>query len=216
MKAGSADIPWQIRVENLSKTYNREIILKEFSHHFSTGRPTAITGSNGSGKSTLLKLIAGVILPNRGQINFFQNQEVIKEEKVFRHLTFCSPAQELVEEFTLQEMLDFHLKFRSFANGLSKSDFLAKTYFQGHEKKKISLFSSGMKQRLKLGLALFTESGVLLLDEPTTNMDQEGIDWYRKNIINVLNDRLVIVASNQQHEYNYCEDIISMAAYKGH
>lgn len=206
----------EIKVKNLSKTFNREIILKDFSYSFKSGQPTAITGSNGSGKSTLLKLIAGLIVPNKGEISFLQNDTVIPEEKRYLQIGFCSPAQELIEEFTLSEMLDFHLRFRPLAYGITKKDFLKRTYFEEHDSKVIGLFSSGMKQRLKLGLALFSQSPILMLDEPTTNMDENGINWYREEILKLADKRLVIVASNQKHEYDYCRELISMAAYKGH
>lgn len=206
----------QIKVENLTKTFNKEIIVRNFSFDFSVNKSTAITGSNGSGKSTLLKLISGIILPNKGTITFYKGENKIPEEKWFQHISFCSPAQELIQEFTLTEMIDFHLRFKILDNGMTKDDFLKQTYFRGHEEKKIALFSSGMKQRLKLALALYSKSQVLLLDEPTTNMDEEGIKWYHQNILKTIPNRLVIIASNQKHEFNFCDQKIGIEDYKQH
>jgi len=210
------DEHFSIKVEGLTKTFNREVIVRNFNFNFDPGSSIAITGSNGSGKSTLLKLLAGIILPNKGKITYYNDDRVIAEDQWYWHISFCSPAQELIEEFTLEEMIDFHLKFRSFDNGINKSSFLEKTYFKGEEKKKIGLFSSGMKQRLKLSLALFTASNILLLDEPTTNMDEKGIEWFKSQIISNLNKRLVIVASNQKHEYDFCNEVIGIEDYKLH
>ncbi|MEL6556792.1 MAG: ABC transporter ATP-binding protein [Bacteroidota bacterium] len=216
MKENTSGQAFRITVEDLTKTFNKELIVRNFSYQFSTGTTTAITGSNGSGKSTLLKLLSGIIVPNKGKITYEHQKKLIPDEKWFRHISFCSPAQELIEEFTLKEIVDFHLRFKKFEENFSKEDFYEIAYFSEHINKKIALFSSGMKQRLKLALAMFTQSNVLFLDEPTTNMDLEGIKWYRENIIKIVPNRLVVIASNQKHEYEFCDQLISIADYKRH
>ena len=100
-----------ITVEGLAKTFGRERILRNFDHEFSANSSTAITGSNGSGKSTLLKLLSGMVVPDKGQINYFIDHQKVATEDVFRCISFCAPAQQLIEEFSLREMLRFHLKF---------------------------------------------------------------------------------------------------------
>jgi len=216
MKSGNPGNRMLIKVENLTKTFNKELIVKNLSFNFTEDNNTAIVGANGSGKSTLLKLISGIITPNKGRITYkFDNQE-IPEDKWFSHISFCSPAQELIEEFTLNEMIDFHFRFKKFDEKMSKSTFLEKAYFENHKNKKIGLFSSGMKQRLKLALAMFSESDILLLDEPTTNMDETGIEWYQNNIIKIASKRLTVIASNQKHEFEVCNQIIRIEDYKQH
>lgn len=208
--------PFQIIVEDLTKTFNKELIVKNFSHKFSKGCTTAITGSNGSGKSTLLKLLSGVIVPNKGKITYNYCDTPIPDEKWFEYISFCSPAQELIEEFTLKEIVDFHVRFKQFESNFNKEDFYEIAYFTKHKTKKIGLFSSGMKQRLKLAFALFTKSEVLFLDEPTTNMDLDGIKWYQENIIKIIPNRLIVIASNQKHEYEFCDHTIRIGDYKQH
>ncbi|MEL7148905.1 MAG: ABC transporter ATP-binding protein [Bacteroidota bacterium] len=205
-----------IQVTGLAKVFGRERIVRDFSYEFLPGSSTAITGANGSGKSTLLKLLSNIVIPDKGKITYLNHSQPVAPEEIFRYISFCAPAQELIEEFSLKEMLDFHLKFRKFLPGIDQAEILRLAYFEGEENKKISLFSSGMKQRLKLTLALFTDTPVIILDEPTTNMDEKGIKWYQEQILKMLNNRLIIVASNQLHEYHYCKDIISIEAYKQH
>lgn len=207
---------FRITAEDLTKTFNKELIVRNFSYQFTTGVTTAITGSNGSGKSTLLKLISGIIIPNKGKITYEYKKKLIPDEKWFRHISFCSPAQELIEEFTLKEIVEFHLRFKQFDGNFNKEDFYERAYFSKHIDKKIGLFSSGMKQRLKLALAMFTKSEALFLDEPTTNMDLEGIKWYQENIIKIAPSRLLVIASNQKHEYEFCDQSISIGDYKQH
>lgn len=204
----------EIKVKDLSKTFEKELIAKNFSFHFKAGSKTAITGFNGSGKSTLLKMLAGLMLPNKGEISYTINNEVIHSDHWFKHNTFCAPAQELIEEFTLLEMLHFHLKFRNFISGMDIASFLSIVFLSKEKNKRISLFSSGMKQRLKLGLALYTKSLVIFLDEPTSNLDEQGINWYQEQIQLVVKNRLLIIASNQKEEYSFCDEIINMSEIK--
>ena len=205
-----------IKIEALGKVFGRERIIRNFSYEFTHGSSTAITGSNGSGKSTLLKLLAGIIIADKGKITYFIEDSPIAAEELFRYISFCAPAQHLIEEFTLAEMLSFHLKFRKLLPGFDQKKLLELSYFKGEESKKINLFSSGMKQRLKLALALFTDTPVLMLDEPTTNMDDQGVKWYKEQILKMVDKRLVIVASNQPHEYEFCNQLISIGDYKQH
>ena len=81
-------------------------------------------------------------------------------------------------------------------------------------KKQIRYYSSGMKQRIKLAQAVFSDTPVVLLDEPCTNLDLEGIELYHQLILNNCKGRLVIVSSNDIQEYSFCEEKISILDYK--
>ena len=205
-----------IHIQGLSKVYGRERIVKDFSYQFEALSNTAVTGANGSGKSTLLKLLAGMVVADSGEISYKGTTQEIAPEHIYRQISYCAPAQSLIEEFTLKEMLAFHLKFRSLSQGMTPDELLKLAYFEGDINKKISMFSSGMKQRMKLALALFTDTPVLMLDEPTTNMDEHGCNWYKEQIIKMVNKRLIIIASNQLHEYEFCNNLIRLEDYKRH
>lgn len=203
-----------ITVEHLGKKYNREWIFKKLNYRFETSVPVAITGGNGSGKSTFLQIISGFLPPTEGGIRFEENGKVISNERYFDQLDICSPYLELIEEFTLNEFLKFHFKFKKLRTDMRHESFLQKTYLEDSAQKQIKYFSSGMKQRLKLGLAFFSESPICLLDEPTSNLDAAGIDWYHKNIETIISRKLLIVSSNQIQEYSFCKDKLNIPDYK--
>ncbi len=203
-----------ITVEHLSKKFNREWIFKNLTYRFQTGVPVAVTGGNGSGKSTFLQVLSGFIPATEGTVQYEENGKLIPEVKHFEQLDICTPYVELIEEFTLIEFLTFHFKFKKLKEGMRIEDFLQKTYLDESADKPIKYFSSGMKQRLKLGIAFFSESAICLLDEPTTNLDEKGIHWYHDQIQTILPHKLLIVSSNQRQEYSFCGHKLNIPEYK--
>jgi ABC-type multidrug transport system ATPase subunit len=198
----------QIRVENLGKKFNRDWIFRNLTATFSTDTSYAITGANGSGKSTLLQTLAGILPPTEGKLHLVQNQKLIAPDEIFRYLGIAAPYQELIEEFTLSETVDFHTRFKPFRKGITAKKFIELIYLTKALHKPVKNFSSGMKQRLKLGLAFYSETPILLLDEPTSNLDKTGVDWYKQQIAAALPNRIVIVCSNQPYEYEFCKNIL--------
>ena len=203
----------QITLQQLGKRYNRDWIFKGLSKTLLPGKSYAITGANGSGKSTLLQVIAGSLLHSEGEILYsdIKNQPV-KNEEAFLHISLAAPYLELIEEMTARELLEYHSKFKPLSTGID--NILEQTGLQQSAEKQIRFFSSGMKQRLKLGQAFFSNTSVLMLDEPTTNLDESGIQLYKSLIANHTNNRLVIVCSNDRNEYDFCEEVISVEDYK--
>lgn len=199
----------QIILDKVGKRYNREWIFRNLSLSFIKGHSYAITGPNGSGKSTLLQVISGVIPASEGRIEYKNDKNILPED-LYKHITLATPYLELIEEFTLSELLDFHLKFKTFRNSISKQEFIERLKFEKSQNKEVRFFSSGMKQRLKIGLALYSDSSVLLLDEPTSNLDHANIDWYKDEVVQHLNNRIVIICSNQPYEYEFCEEVIDL------
>ncbi len=204
----------EIQLEGASKRFQYEWIFKNLSLNLSQGQPLALIGSNGSGKSTLLKCISGSIPLSSGKISFKQKGKDIPESEWFRFLTIAAPYLELPEEFSLSELIDFHFKFKSPLNGISKSEILEIIYLEEHSNKMISQFSSGMKQRLKLGLALLSEVPIILLDEPTSNLDRKGIQWYQELIEKFAGNRILVVCSNEPREFEFCKQKINLEDYK--
>lgn len=195
----------QINLTGLGKRYNYEWIFRNLSYTFASGNAYAILGHNGSGKSTLLTVLAGYNLHSEGTIAYTSGGKIIEQDKVYRHLSLTAPYLELVEEFTLTEMLAFHTRFKPLRHTLSPPQLVDRMGLQRAKNKYVKDFSSGMKQRLKLGLAIYSDSEILLLDEPTTNLDQEGIAWYQEHVEQNRQNRLIIVGSNIAHEYSFCE-----------
>lgn len=199
----------QIVAEKLGKRFNLEWIFRNLDLNFQDNISYAITGSNGSGKSTLLQILLGIMPYSEGKIIYSnKDKSIIPAEDIYKHISIAAPYQELIEELTLSEHIDFHLKFKKFKSGISKETFIETLNLKKSSHKEIRFFSSGMKQRVKLGLAIYTDSPILLLDEPTTNLDNQGADWYREEIQKSIKNRLVIICSNQRQEYDFCDEVI--------
>lgn len=204
----------EVSLENIGRRFNREWIFRGISQSFSSDSSYAILGPNGSGKSTLLQIIAGALSPSEGTVRHqFQNQPV-DEEKVFRNVSIAAPYLELIEEFSLTELLEFHFHFKGIAKGLSREGLISLLQLEKARHKQLKYFSSGMKQRVKLALAVCSNSPVLILDEPTSNLDKNGVEWYQQLIADFTANRIVLVGSNQEHEYLFCQHQLLITDYK--
>ena len=197
----------KIILENISKKYNKKYVIKNFSYEFKN-KYYSITGSNGSGKTTLLNIILGYTSPNSGSVTYYENNSKIKDDS-FGFFSFAAPYQEIIEEFTLNEIIHFHFKFLSPINKMKENEIINLLEMEEYDNIKISNFSTGMKQKLKLGLALFSECEFTLLDEPCSNLDDKGISWYHKKVEEILKFKKIIVASNNKNEF-INKDIINI------
>jgi ABC-type multidrug transport system ATPase subunit len=205
----------QIQVSTASKRFNKEWIFSNLNFSFTTGQHYALIGNNGSGKSTLLQIIAGYIGLTKGEIHWINTSgEVIDSSNIFQHISIAAPYLELVEEFTALEQIAFHQQFKPLQTGLSPNELLEKIGLSNATNKQIRNFSSGMKQRLKLALAIFDQAPILLLDEPCSNLDQEGIQTYHQLMQAYAMHKLIIVASNDPQEYKFCSQELSLSDFK--
>ena len=205
----------QIQVSTASKRFNKEWIFSNLNFSFTTGQHYALIGNNGSGKSTLLQIIAGYIGLTKGSIHWTNTSgEDIDSAKIFQYTSIAAPYLELVEEFTALEQIAFHQQFKPLQTGLSPNELLEKIGLSNATNKQIRNFSSGMKQRLKLALAIFDQAPILLLDEPCSNLDQEGIQTYHQLMQAYAMHKLIIVASNDPQEYKFCSQELSLSDFK--
>lgn len=204
----------RISLSDTGKRFNREWIFRHFNYQFESGRAYAITGPNGSGKSTLLQAISGATIINEGTIHYEKKGVVITDENIFREVSLCAPYLELIEEMTATEFLEFHQGFKSFLPGLDLITILQKVELEKAAHKQIRYYSSGMKQRVKLAQCLLSDTAMVLLDEPCTNLDEAGINLYHQLVEQYCKDRLVIVSSNDPVEYRFCTSSILITDYK--
>jgi len=203
-----------ITLEQVSKRYAREWILKQFSYTFRAGVCYGIEGRNGSGKSTLLRLLSGHLSPTRGRLCFSHGQQPLKVEEIYPLLSYVGPYIDLLEELSLAEMLQFHFRCKPLRPGLSVA---ALTQVLGLEKaasRPISTFSSGMKQRVCLGLALWSDTPLLLLDEPTSTLDAEAAAWFQTQLAIHKTDRLVVIATNDPSDLQQCSERLSTPDFR--
>ena len=211
-----------ISLSDAGKRFNREWIFRHFTHTFETGQSYAITGPNGSGKSTLLQVISGSMMLNEGKINYSPNPDKnrgnntteLPTEAIYKSVSICAPYLEVVEEMTLKEFLEFHHGFKPFIAGISKETIMSAVGLEKAANKQIRYYSSGMKQRVKLAQCIFSDTAIVLLDEPCTNLDTEGIEMYHRLISNYCSNRLVLVSSNDEVEFKFCKERISILNYK--
>ncbi|MFZ9331462.1 MAG: ABC transporter ATP-binding protein [Chitinophagaceae bacterium] len=200
----------EIRLIDAGKRFNRDWIFKNLHASFSDKETYAITGHNGSGKSTLLQCIAGSTMLSEGEVIFNNNGKIIPNEEVFSHVSICAPYLEVIEEMTALEFFVYHQQFKSFQYNTVIADIIDQIGLSKHAHKQIRYFSSGMKQRIKLAQAFFSETPVLLLDEPCTNLDQSGIALYKDLLSNHTKNRIVIISSNDQSEIEGCTQLIQL------
>jgi ABC-type multidrug transport system ATPase subunit len=203
-----------ISLQNIGRRFNRDWIFRGVDYAFNLGESYAILGPNGSGKSTLLQVLNGSLSPSEGTITYNFNGENVAVEEVYKHLSLAAPYLELIEEFTLSEMIDFHFKFKTYKPDTDKLAVLDLLNMQQHKNKMIKYFSSGMKQRLKLALAFCADTPILMLDEPTSNLDKQGVEWYLALVEQFAKNRLTIICSNQEHEYGFCGHQLDIVDYK--
>jgi ABC-type multidrug transport system ATPase subunit len=200
----------KISVADAGKRFNREWIFRNLNLELHSNQHYAITGHNGSGKSTFLQCIAGSLYTTEGKINFNLNGKTLEPEVVYKQLSICAPYLELIEEMTPTEFLSYHASFKPFIKGWNATSIIEEIGLAKAKQKQIRYFSSGMKQRVKLAQAFFSDTPVLLLDEPCTNLDQQGIDLYKQLISSLCSNRLVMISSNDATEYSSCTEFIRM------
>jgi ABC-type multidrug transport system ATPase subunit len=205
---------FSLTVKDLSKRFNREWIFKNLSLQFLPGNTYAITGPNGSGKSTLLQVLWGQVPPTSGELHYSNGNEAVPLEEVYKHIGIATPYMDLIDEFSLQEQLEFHFKLKTPRSGMSLDEMMQRMYLTEARDKYISNFSSGMRQRLRLALAFYTEASLLFLDEPTTNLDQKAFDWYQTELKAIPSDTAIFIASNQPAEYPKDARIVDITKYK--
>lgn len=205
----------EIILEKAGKRFNAEWIFRNLSHVFTEGTACAILGRNGSGKSTLLQVLAGNYLPTNGTVTYRHNDKPVPGDEIFRHLSLCAPYQELIEEFTLPEMIDFHFSFKQRKDRCSNTDIIDLLGFGKQLRKPLRQYSSGMRQRVKLALAILSDTPLLFLDEPTVNLDQTGTAWYLGLIRQHSAGRLILVCSNlEEQETGFCTERLRIEDYK--
>lgn len=204
-----------IQVTNAGKKFGREWIFRKVDLEIKPAEKIVILGLNGSGKSTLLQAMTGYLTLNEGSVAYSNNQQKTEDEQQYKLISLASPYLELVEDFTLQEQIEHAHIYKPFLSTLSISQVIELSGLAAHKDKYIKLFSSGMKQRLKLTLAILADALILFLDEPTTNLDATVIDWYKNMIATYAMHKTIIVCSNSiKDEYAFCERIITMEDFK--
>ncbi|MCX6351594.1 MAG: ATP-binding cassette domain-containing protein [Bacteroidetes bacterium] len=199
---------FSVSLKNIGKKFNHSWAFRRLDYEFTGENNYAILGNNGSGKSTLLQMISGFLSSTEGDIFYTKDGKTIPPDEVFNHLSMASPFMELPEELTFAEVLRFHAKFKKPLVDLNLIP--AKAQLAKEADKELKHYSSGMKQRVKLSLALFFASDMILLDEPTSHLDENGANWYNQTLAEYSQNRLLIIASNEPEEYRICGEFLKL------
>ena len=189
----------KIETSGLGKIYGGQWVLKNLTFTINEGEHMAFIGKNGSGKSTLIKMLAGNVSPDAGEIKWQAAGRDLKAADIYKHIAFAAPYLSVPDELTLSELLSFHGQFKKASPGLG--GLVEGCGLGPHRQKPIKEFSSGMRQRVKLLLALGFAEPLLLLDEPTANLDEQGIRWFHSAFHEFSQGRTVLLASNIPSEY---------------
>ncbi len=204
-----------IHINNLGKKFVNEWIFKDVTLTIPPAEKLVIMGANGSGKSTLLQSIASFLIPTKGEVVWKDENQTIEDDTIYKHLSMASPYMELIEDFTLTETIEHQRIFKPFINNSSTEELIKLMQLDHASEKYLKNYSSGMKQRVKLGLAILADCPVLLLDEPCSNLDTNAISWYQNMINEFAKNKTVIVCSNAvKEEYLFCTNKIEIENYK--
>lgn len=206
----------ELKCENLEKKYVNKLIFRGVSFNLNEGKSLAVIGRNGSGKSTLLKIIANLIKSSSGKISLRINNKDITRENYFKYIGFCSPYLNLYDELTAFENLEFFIKLKSQGNfQKEKADsLLIKVNLYTYRNELVREYSTGMKQRLKLAFALINEPQILLLDEPQSNLDTEGLEIVSSIAKEQKSKGILILASNEIWDNDLCNITLNIEDYK--
>jgi ABC-type multidrug transport system ATPase subunit len=204
----------RITLSDSGKRFNRDWIFRHLSYEFLPGETYAITGPNGSGKSTLLQSLSGSMEISEGKIRWQKDGLELDKEKIYQQVSIAAPYLEVIEEMTVIEFLTFHHQFKPLLKDVSIKEITRIIDLDKAANKQIRYYSSGMKQRVKLAQAIFSNAPLLLLDEPATNLDTTGISLYHHLIETYCNGKTIVVSSNDVNEYSFCKNQISIMDYK--
>jgi ABC-2 type transport system ATP-binding protein len=192
-----------IQLLNISKRFRNEWIFRNVSLDLKIGSCTAVIGSNGSGKSTILQIISGYLSPSEGEIRWNLHGQSISRELIFQHVAWCTPAMQLWDELTLRENIALFLQFKKLPWAAGEKEFARLIQLENQLDRTLKTFSSGMKQRVKLGLAILSDASIVLLDEPCSHLDADGVAWYQALLDNHLENRMVMIASNRDERETF-------------
>lgn len=205
----------RISLTAAAKVFGREVVFQDLTCELATGSRTAIVGPNGSGKSTLLQVLAGAFTTTRGQVAYHWQGRALPHDAVHRQVAIAAPYLGLYEDLTLAEAITFHGRFKPFLHGIGPMAVATEARLAQAWEKPVRQFSSGMKQRLKLALAILSDVPLLLLDEPASNLDRDGVTWFQGLLADHVHDRTLVVASNHHPQETFLtRDTIDILAHK--
>lgn len=206
---------YSVEANKLNKTFGRRLIFNDINFRYDERGVFGIAGPNGSGKSTLVKIIAGVISPTKGKIIHKNSDDEVIPEKLHNYIGFVSPYLVLYEEFTAWENLEIFSNIRGISFDKEYAEELLNRFLLYNRRNDlVKTYSSGMKQRMKFIFALIHQPGLLIFDEPTSNLDNEGKNSVYEIIEDKSKESIIIIASNDKADLDLCPKILDLTGFK--
>lgn len=210
-----------IELKHVGKKFNKDWIFYDVNLLLHNGHHYAFLGPNGSGKSTLLQVIATCILADEGELIYKPTTQLnpssaapLNPENIISHIAYCAPYMQLIEEFNLLEALNFHNHFKPFIAQHTIPEIIEILELKHATYKPLKHYSSGMKQRVKLGIAILSNTPILFLDEPLTNLDADATQWYYQLIQKFCTHKTLLIASNRPDEFEFATHQFNMKQFK--
>jgi len=202
----------KLELGEIGKRYKFHWIFRNVNFQIKAGDVLTVKGPNGSGKSTLLKVISGFLSPSEGEVVYTKEDHRIDD--FYKNISYAAPYVDLVNQMTLSEFLNFHQKFKAFKAGMSAPGVIDILELKTARDRRLIEFSSGMLQRVRLGVAILSQSDLCILDEPSTNLDQKGFEWYVDLLRNFRQNAAVVIASNEEKDFIDATQSINILDYK--
>ncbi len=203
----------KITLDNISKRYTSNWILRNVNYEFTEDHVYAAKGDNGSGKSTLLKMLSGLLSPSVGNVNYHDGDKVVPNDEVYKYVSFWGPYISLVKNLSIAEMISYYIRNKPLRNTNDVSEIFDRMNVSVSPKAITKSLSSGQIQRVGLYLTILSESSILLLDEPGSYLDQEGKGWYQELLQKECGDRIVIIASNEEADMRLADKSLVISDY---
>ena len=203
----------KLKADSIRKEFAERTIFRDINFEISSGQSLAIVGPNGSGKTTLVRILCGLIGPTKGKISLFENENEIKREHIYKYIGLVGPYLELYEELTARENMNFFAKMKRVDFADEKiQQLIDRVGLKGREDDAVKTFSSGMRQRLKYVFALLDDPQVLFLDEPTSNLDEEGIEIVYEIMVEQKMNKILVLATNDKDDLKFGDLQIAVAS----
>lgn len=199
-------------IDQLSKRFGQDWILKSFNTQIESGSIVAVRGLNGTGKSTFIKLLSGYLSMTKGSITYTKEQHQIKRDNLYQSLSMAAPYITFHQDLTATEVFNLLRKHKDFRSETA-SEFLSKVELDLQSNKYLRDYSDGMRQRLALGIAIDCKSDLLLLDEPTSYLDESYKSWFYSLLSSYADNRTIIIASNAEEDFQYCNHMIESSNF---
>ena len=198
-------------VRGLSQRFQHFYLFREISFSFQSGEIWMVKGNNGAGKSTLLKILTGAMEASAGEVVYYQNDKLLDANALWKVISLVAPYQELPEELSLKELIDFQIQMSGKKRSPESFLNLVSLFGMNAEMQKpLSVYSTGMKQKAKIILAIGEDRPILFLDEPTSNLDPVSFKKFWTLVSGMKKEKLIFTASNDEKELAFGNVILSL------